>query len=108
MVLAVLLLTFALLTLAFRSLLVPLKAVTLSALSVLASHGVLVTVFQYGWGARLLDATLVRIVLVPAFMRLAGRWNWWLPPALDRVLPTVELESREQTAPNADGPEPGP
>ncbi|MEO9238663.1 MAG: MMPL family transporter, partial [Jatrophihabitantaceae bacterium] len=26
-----------------------------------------------------LDATLVRLVLVPAFMRLLGRWNWWLP-----------------------------
>jgi len=192
MVLAVLLLTFALLTLAFRSLLVPLKAVTLNALSVLASYGVLVAVFQYGWGARLLgvtpaldpsrlyflipillfgvifglsmdyevflvarirehrlagatdhdsivaaiertgplitwaailmatvflafltartpyivetglplavaillDATLVRIVLVPAFMQLAGRWNWWLPRGLARVLPKVDLEPR--------------
>lgn len=26
-----------------------------------------------------LDATLVRLVLVPALMRLFGRWNWWLP-----------------------------
>jgi RND superfamily putative drug exporter len=34
-----------------------------------------------------LDATIVRIVLVPAFMRIAGRWNWWLPGWLDRLLP---------------------
>lgn len=37
---------------------------------------------QLGFGlavAVALDATIVRLVLVPAFMRLAGRWNWWLP-----------------------------
>jgi putative drug exporter of the RND superfamily len=37
-----------------------------------------------------LDATVVRIVLVPALMRLAGRWNWWLPDVLERHLPHVE------------------
>jgi RND superfamily putative drug exporter len=26
-----------------------------------------------------LDATVVRLIIVPAFMRLAGRWNWWFP-----------------------------
>jgi RND superfamily putative drug exporter len=34
--------------------------------------------------AVLMDATLVRGVLVPAFMRLAGRANWWAPPPLAR------------------------
>jgi uncharacterized membrane protein YdfJ with MMPL/SSD domain len=34
-----------------------------------------------------LDATLVRLVLVPASMELMGRWNWWLPRPLARVLP---------------------
>ena len=33
-----------------------------------------------------IDATLVRLVLVPATMRLLGRWNWWLPGWLDRLL----------------------
>jgi RND superfamily putative drug exporter len=33
------------------------------------------------------DATLVRLVLVPATMVLLGRWNWWLPRSLDRILP---------------------
>ncbi len=36
-----------------------------------------------------LDATLVRLVLVPAAMRLFGRWNWWLPTRLARVLPST-------------------
>lgn len=42
--------------------------------------------------AVLLDATLVRLVLVPTFLKLAGRWNWWLPAWLDRLLPRVHLE----------------
>lgn len=175
-VLIVLATIFVLLMLSFRSLLVPLKAVVLNGLSVAASYGVLVAVFQHGMGASLLgftpprperieflipillfavtfglsmdyevflvgrireehlrgasvresielalehtgpvitwaaaimtivfasflaagsvsikelglplaaaillDATLVRMVLVPAFMTLAGHWNWWLP-----------------------------
>ncbi|WP_188968297.1 MMPL family transporter [Deinococcus aerolatus] len=39
-----------------------------------------------------LDATLVRLVLVPAFLKLAGKWNWWLPAWLDRRLPHIRLE----------------
>ncbi len=39
-----------------------------------------------------LDATVIRIVLVPAMMRLFGRWNWWLPSFLDRFLPSVGSE----------------
>jgi putative drug exporter of the RND superfamily len=35
----------------------------------------------------LIDATLVRLVLVPAVMELLGRANWWLPRPLDRMLP---------------------
>jgi RND superfamily putative drug exporter len=37
--------------------------------------------------AILLDATLVRLVVVPATMRLLGDWNWWLPRPLERLLP---------------------
>jgi len=39
-----------------------------------------------------LDATLVRLVLVPATMELMGRWNWWLPKPLERVLPRAGFE----------------
>ncbi|MGY2897247.1 MMPL family transporter [Deinococcus sp. UYEF24] len=42
--------------------------------------------------AVLLDATLVRLVLVPGFLKLAGEWNWWLPAWLDRRLPRVHIE----------------
>jgi putative drug exporter of the RND superfamily len=36
-----------------------------------------------------LDATIVRVLLVPAAMRLFGHWNWWLPKWLDKVIPHV-------------------
>lgn len=48
---------------------------------------------QMGFGlaaAVLIDATIVRAALVPAFMRVAGRWNWWIPPRLERILPRLE------------------
>jgi putative drug exporter of the RND superfamily len=40
------------------------------------------------------DATVVRMVLVPAVMQLLGRANWWIPGWLDRVLPRVDGEVR--------------
>jgi RND superfamily putative drug exporter len=46
-----------------------------------------------------LDATLVRLVLVPATMELLGAWNWWLPRGLARVLPHADFEG----APGGDG-----
>ena len=48
---------------------------------------------EFGLGlaaAILLDALLLRTILVPAAMHLLGRRNWWLPPRLDRVLPHIE------------------
>ncbi len=182
----VMLLTFLVLVVLFRSLLLPLKAVVMTLLSVLATYGVLVMVFQWGWAAGLLgidapghvtawvppflfsimfglsmdyevflltrvreglavtgadrpavawglarsgtiitaaaaimivvflsfltnrlvpiketalglavaiflDATIVRMVLAPAFMMVAGRWNWWLPAWLDRRLASDHL-----------------
>lgn len=41
--------------------------------------------------AVLLDAALVRLVLVPALLRILGKWAWWLPRPLDRVLPDVSF-----------------
>jgi uncharacterized membrane protein YdfJ with MMPL/SSD domain len=40
-----------------------------------------------------LDATLVRLILVPATMELMGRWNWWLPGPLERLLPRAQFEA---------------
>ncbi|MFD9517737.1 MMPL family transporter [Streptomyces sp. NPDC059979] len=179
---AVLAMSFLLLVLVFRSILVPLKAVLLNLLSIGAAYGIMVAVFQWGWGGALIgleatvpivsfipmflfailfglsmdyevfllsrvreeylrtgdngtaivegvsrtariitsaalimvavflsfavaedpstkmfglglataifiDATVVRMVLVPATMTLLGRANWWLPKWLDRMLP---------------------
>jgi RND superfamily putative drug exporter len=50
----------------------------------------------FGFGlaiAILVDATIVRLVLVPATMELLGDRNWWLPKWLDRILPVVHVES---------------
>jgi putative drug exporter of the RND superfamily len=49
--------------------------------------------------AVLMDATVVRGVLVPAFMRLAGRWNWWAPRPLARLHSKIGLS---ETAPAAE------
>ena len=184
---AVILLSFLLLTLLFRSVVVPLKAALMNLLSIGAAYGVLVMVFQWGWGkgiiglestvpivafipmfmfailfglsmdyevfllsrvreeylltgdndtsvihgiartarvitsaalimisvfvgfvlgpdpvtkmmglglatAIFVDATIVRMVLVPATMKLIGNANWWLPGWLDRLLPTIDID----------------
>jgi RND superfamily putative drug exporter len=185
---AVLALSFVLLAAVFRSLLVPLKAVVMNVASIAAAYGVVVAVFQWGWGSRLLgleggpinpyvpmmlfavvfglsmdyevfllsrireeyartgdargsvadglaatarvitaaaaimvavfasflledlrdikvfglglavavllDATLVRMLLVPATMELLGDRNWWIPRWLDRRLPRLHVEAR--------------
>ena len=48
----------------------------------------LVTVQQMGFAAAIaiaIDATLIRLVMVPAAMRLMGRWNWWLPRGISGI-----------------------
>lgn len=191
---AVVALSFLLLMVLFRSVLVPLKAALMNLLSIGASYGLLVAVFQWGWGrqlvgldetmpispfvpmimfailfglsmdyevfllsrvreeyvrhrdshqsvvdglagtarvitsaalimisvfgafvlsadpmlkmfglglasAVLIDATVVRMVLVPATMALLGGANWWLPGWLDRILPHVDIEGGPDFAP---------
>jgi RND superfamily putative drug exporter len=194
---AVLSLSFLLLMVVFRSLLVPLKAVIMNLLSIGAAYGIVVALFQWGWlsditnvqpapiepwmpmmlfaivfglsmdyevfllsrvreewhrtgdsrtsvadglastarvisaaaaimvfvfgsfmlepdrwmklmgtglaTAILLDATIVRMLLVPATMELLGDRNWWLPRWLDRILPNLDVEGHaEPTSPPAD------
>ncbi|MFC8448023.1 MMPL family transporter [Kitasatospora sp. NPDC057223] len=63
-----------------------------------------ITVKMMGVGmaaAVLVDATIVRLVLVPATMTLLGRANWWLPAWLDRLLPELRIE-------HGGGPAPAP
>ncbi len=190
---AIVAMSFLLLMIVFRSILVPLKAAIMNLLSIAAAYGVVVAVFQWGWGneliglektmpinpfaplmmfailfglsmdyevflltrireeyvatgdshesvvsglsssarvitsaalimmsvfaafvlgddptgklfgvglavAVLLDATLVRMVLVPATMSLLGRANWWLPTWLERILPHLDLEAAPSNA----------
>jgi len=55
----------------------------------------LVPIKAMGFGlatAVFLDATIIRVIMVPATMRLMGDWNWWIPKWLDRILPKVSLE----------------
>ncbi|GAA2807546.1 MMPL family transporter [Kribbella solani] len=191
---AVVLLAFLLLTVAFRSLLIGVKAAVLNLLSVGAAYGVIVAVFQWGWGsslvgidekvpipsfvpmlmfaivfglsmdyevfllsrvheawiatrdshravaigigatarvittaaaimivvflsfvldddptvkmlavgmavAVLIDASIVRMILVPSVMTLLGEHAWWLPRWLDRVIPNIQLEGGTPPAP---------
>ena len=85
--------------------------VTAAALIMVAAFsgfvaGSLVGLQQFGFGlavAIFLDATIVRALLVPSLMALFGRWNWWLPASLARLVrvrpspltesPTPALES---------------
>ena len=70
------------------------KLVTSAALVLMFSFLVLSTrpgvdVKQFGIGLAagiIFDATVIRALLVPSLMRLMGRWNWWLPEGVARVL----------------------
>jgi uncharacterized membrane protein YdfJ with MMPL/SSD domain len=66
--------------------------------------GQLVMFQQMGFGvavALLVDATLIRMVVVPAAMALLGRWNWYLPSWLD-WLPEFHVEGDTEPAPETD------
>jgi RND superfamily putative drug exporter len=58
--------------------------------------------------AILLDATVIRMVLVPATMSLLGERNWWVPRWLDRVLPVVHAEAEGDVTDLAGEPAPAP
>ena len=49
-----------------------------------------------------LDATLVRLILVPAAMKLMGSWNWWMPSWLDRLIPDFSFEGGGDREPEAE------
>ena len=189
----VLLLSFLLLMAVFRSIVVPLKAVIMNLLSIGAAYGLVVAVFQWGWGASIIgigrpgpiepwipmmlfaivfglsmdyevfllsrireeydhgktngvavveglastarvitaaaaimvcvflgfalgerpikmmgmglaaavfiDATIVRVIMVPATMELLGDKNWWFPRWLDRIIPKLNVEGAPPAAP---------
>ena len=64
--------------------------------------GELLTIKEVGLGmaiAVVLDATVVRMLLVPATMKLMGRWNWWAPPAVRRLHDRFGLAEQRPPAP---------
>jgi len=59
---------------------------------------------EFGLGlavAIFVDATIVRLVLVPATMELLGDWNWWFPNWLERVMPKLNVEGAVALEPTA-------
>jgi RND superfamily putative drug exporter len=62
----------------------------ISFASITLTPSVDIRVLAFGLAAGiLLDATVVRSLLVPALVALFGRWNWWMPASLERVLRTA-------------------
>lgn len=69
-------------------------------ISFVLSTNVVVKMLAVGLSASVLvDATVVRLVLVPATMTLLGSANWWLPGWLDRVVPHIEAEGGTPVVP---------
>ena len=63
--------------------------------ALIAIDNVIMKSFGVGMVAAILvDATIVRMLLVPAVMQLLGRRNWWLPRSLDRWVPQLHVEGR--------------
>jgi RND superfamily putative drug exporter len=61
------------------------------------SPEVVLKVIGVGMAAAIaIDATVVRMLLVPAIMHLLGRANWWLPRSVDRWLPQLRVEGRPE------------
>ncbi len=90
------------------------RLITGAALIIIAvfagfARGDLVMFQQMGFGiavALLIDATIIRSVVVPATMTLLGRWNWYLPAWL-RWLPDVHVEGHEEEMETRPAPSPG-
>ena len=62
-------------------------------LAFLAAPDVFLKLFGIGLASAIfLDATIVRMVLVPAVMQLLGDRNWWIPDWLERILPRLDVE----------------
>jgi RND superfamily putative drug exporter len=63
------------------------------------SSNVVIKMFAVGLGASvIIDATIIRLLIVPSLMFLLGRANWWTPRALDRLLPQLEPSAPPVTA----------
>ncbi|WP_327327464.1 MMPL family transporter [Streptomyces sp. NBC_01210] len=78
-------------------------------LAFLLSTNVAVKMLALGLGVSvIIDATVVRLILVPASMYLFGRANWWLPGRLDRLLPHLDPEGPAAAPTSLPAPAPVP
>ncbi len=86
-------------------------AILISVVFIAFSTGRVSFMKMFGIGltlAVLVDAFVVRSTLVPAFMKLAGKWNWWAPPFLERIHDRwgfsehVDLDPAVEASPAAD------
>jgi len=96
------------------------RGITITAGTITSAAAIMVAVFavfvtlqlviirQLGLGlavAVLVDATIIRSLLLPATMRLLGEWNWWMPRVLDWI-PQITIEGRpEDQEPEPEAPE---
>lgn len=85
------------------------RVITSAALIMIAVFGSFIlgderVIKEFGMGlavAIFLDATIVRLLLVPAIMEILGTANWWLPRGLDRFLPRIDIEGSGHEHPGA-------
>jgi RND superfamily putative drug exporter len=62
-------------------------------LAFVLGDNVIIKLFGIGFASAIfIDATLIRLVIVPSTMELLGDANWWLPSWLDRILPHLDVE----------------
>jgi RND superfamily putative drug exporter len=62
-------------------------------LSFVLGDQIVIKLFGIGFASAIfIDATLIRLVIVPSTMELLGDANWWLPGWLDRILPHLDVE----------------
>jgi len=67
--------------------------------SLIPSDQVFIKVAGVGMVAAILvDAAIIRMLLVPALMHLLGRGNWWLPRGMERHLPHLHIEGPSSTS----------
>ncbi len=81
---------------------------SISFAGLIAAHVQFMRMFGVGMTlAVVVDATLVRLVLVPAFMRVLGRWNWWAPKPLARLHERFGIDEGGMVVAHPAEPDPG-
>jgi RND superfamily putative drug exporter len=92
------------------------KVITAAALIMTAVFGafilddqIFLKIIGLGMAAAVvIDATIIRLILVPATMELLGDKNWWMPRWLDRIIPHLDIEGTHADAPTHAVPQPSP